>query len=128
VAPNFIDRTIRISGVVGAVLFVFLTPYYPAAVTWGFLIGVALSGLNLWTLQSLFGSILRGSSKAKAASYLGIKFPLFYGLLLSVLYFISISHEAFFVGFVLPFVVIVLKTVGQVALEKSASSPLRMER
>lgn len=113
-ALNFIDRTIQIAWLIGAILFVFLTPYYPAAVTWGLLIGVLLSGLNLWILRSLFGSILQGSSKLKAVSYLGMKFPLFYGLLISILYFVPISLGAFFIGFVLPFGVVILKSAGQV--------------
>ncbi|NKE72758.1 hypothetical protein [Candidatus Manganitrophus noduliformans] len=119
--PDFIDRTIRVSWVIGAVLFVFLAPSVPMSVTWGVSIGLFLSGLNLRILQRLFGSLFQGSSKAKMLSYLGMKFPLFYGLLFLVLYLFPLSLGAFFLGFVLPFIVIVLKAVGQVSLERSSS-------
>lgn len=125
---NFIDRTIQLSWVTGAVLFVFLTPYSPIPVTWGVSIGVFLSGLNLWILRTLFGSIFEGSSKVKTVSYLGMKFPIFYGLLLLVLVFIPVSLGAFFIGFILPFIVIVLKTVGQVSFGKRPSSMAHTER
>lgn len=91
------------------------------SVTWGVSIGLFLSGLNLRILQRLFGSLFQGSSKAKMLSYLGMKFPLFYGLLFLVLYLFPLSLGAFFLGFVLPFIVIVLKAVGQVSLERSSS-------
>ncbi|GEM_PF-4180159 len=124
---NFVDRTIQLSWVTGAVLFIFLAPYSPIPVTWGVSIGVFLSGLNLWILRSLFGSILQRSSKLKAVSYLGMKFPLFYGLLISILYFVPISLGAFFIGFVLPFGVVILKSAGQV-LSGESSSIVHTER
>lgn len=123
-ALNFIDRTIQISWVIGALLFVFLSPSSPPSVTWGSSIGVFLSGLNLWILRTLFGSLLNGSSKKKTISYFCMKFPIFYGLLLLVLYFIPVSLGAFFIGFVLPFIVIILKMVGQALLGESASFPI----
>lgn len=125
---NLIDRTIQLSWVMGAVLFVFLSPYSPILVTWGVSIGVFLSGLNLWILRSLFRSVFEGSSKVKTVSYLGMKFPLFYGLLLLVLTFIPISLGAFFIGFILPFIVIVLKTVGQASFGERPSAMAHTER
>lgn len=127
---NFIDRTIRVSWIVGAILFVFLTPLSPVSITWGVGAGVFLSGMNLWILQGLFGSFfLSGFSKKKMIAYLGMKFPLFYGLLILVVTRTPVSFEAFSIGFILPFVVMVLKSLGQlISAERSSFSTIHREQ
>lgn len=122
---DFIDRTIRVSWIVGAIFFVFLTPSSPVSITWGVAAGVFLSGMNLWVLQGLFGSFfLSGFSKKKMVAYLGMKFPLFYGLLILVVTLTPVSFEAFSGGFILPFIIMVLKSIGQLLLAERSSFPI----
>ena len=120
-APDFIDRTIRISWVIGAVLFVFLAPFSPVSVTWGISLGAFLSGLNLWIIQVFLGSLLSESSKRKRISYVCMKFPLYYGMLFLVLYLVPVSLWAFGAGFTLPFILMVLKVAPQLSLGEGSS-------
>ncbi len=129
-ALNLIDRTIRVSWMVGAILFVFLTPSFPVSIIWSLSVGVFLSGLNFWILRGFFGSLFSPAfSKKKMIAYVGMKFPVFYGLFFLAVYWIPVSFEAFITGFLLPFIVMALKAVGQVFLaERSFFSMIRSER
>ncbi len=130
VGSNLITQTIRTSFVIAGALFVVLAPYTSFASLWGFSIGILLSVLNLWTLNHIFSTFFApDSSKNKLFFYLGIKFPLFYILIISVLYWLPVSLSALTIGFLLPFGVMVLKELGQTLIKKQTLfSPTQMER
>ena len=115
---RFIDRTIQLSFLLGAVLFVFLAPFYSPSIVWGLSAGLLLSIFNLWALRQVFNELFQarlggGIHKRKVASYIFMKLPIFYGSVFLVIYFIPVSLEAFAVGFGLPLGVMVLKSIGQ---------------
>lgn len=111
---RFIDRTIQVSLSLGAILFVFLAPFYPPSIVWGLAVGIGFSVFNLWALRRAFGSFSTAAfDKKRLTAILFMKLPLFYGSVFLVFYFLPISLEAFAVGFGLPLAVMLLKAIGQ---------------
>lgn len=106
--PTFINRSMKTSLIVGAILFVFLSQRFSLSVLWGGALGLALSVLNLFLLWRLSEKLYQN----KGLFYVALKFPLFYGLLIFLLYQFHFSIYAFMTGFSIPLFVIILKTVG----------------
>lgn len=109
---EFIDRVNRLSIVVGGVLFVFLTPHFPASELLGLAAGLSLSVCNLLAWRQMV-KLLASSERAsywRAVAF--VKIPLICGAA-----FLLVRWTApvpFAVGFSLPLAVIVLKAAGQV--------------
>jgi len=105
---NLVTRSIKTSLFVAAILFVFLSQRVSLPVLWGGALGVMLSALNLYLLLRLSGMFY----KKRGLLYAALKLPLFYGLLIFLLFKFPLSVTAFMVGFSVPLFVIILKTLG----------------
>lgn len=113
---TFINRSMKTSLIVGAILFVFLSQRFSLSVLWGSALGVLLSVLNLFLLSrflEIITSPLGADRKRMAVFYAVLKFPIFYSLLLFPLFWFNLSVYAFMAGFSVPLFVIVMKTVGK---------------
>jgi hypothetical protein len=106
---NLISRSIQTSLLIGAILFVFLSQKISLPILWGGTLGVTLSTLNLFLFFRLSETL---HHKKKSLAYAGLKFPIFYGILIFFLSQFQFSVFAFMIGFSVPFFVIVLKTFG----------------
>jgi len=109
---TLVTRAIKTSLIVGVVFFAFLAQRVSLQVLWGGALGVMLSVLNLYLLSRLSGML----HQKRGLLYVALKFPLFYGLLLFLLFQFNFSIYAFMIGFSVPLFVIIAKTFGGLAI------------
>ena len=137
-----VAQSIQTTMIVGGFFFALLSQKMPYNVAWGFFVGVAFSVVNFYLLSLLFKKVaaatptpLRGASgplplvsvetrptslwKNPTSPVLVVltcaflKLPVFYGLIWFLLSRFNLSAYAFMVGFSLPFLVLLLKSIGQ---------------
>ena len=111
VESGLIDRTCRLSLILGAILFTFLAPYSSIPFIWGLSSGLLLSALNLVALQHAVRRLLSPTGSRLTRGLILVKFPLLIGAAFLLLR--HVSPAAFAVGYGLPLGVIVLKSVGR---------------
>ena len=110
-ASGLIDRTFRLSLILGAILFTFLAPYSSLPFIWGLSTGLLLSALNLVAIQYAARRLLSPTGPRWSRGLILVKFPLLIGAAFLLLR--HVSPAAFAVGYGLPLAVIVLKSVGR---------------
>jgi hypothetical protein len=124
---TIIARSIKTSLFIGMIGFALLSHLQPPSVVWGLLFGTLASAANLWILsrflQTVFASASKPDQKKMALYYALLKFPAFYGLLIFLLYILRFSIYSFMIGFSVPLVVIVLKSVGPVLIGRERAFP-----
>ena len=114
------SRSIRTSLIVGAILFIFLSQRFSVRVLWGGSLGIVMSVLNLFILSRISEIIFKPYQKKEVLFYIAFKLPIFYGLLVFLLYQFHFSLYAFMIGFSVPLFVIILKTYGGFVGERAS--------
>ncbi len=121
---TIVTRSIKTALIFGITGFGFLALSQPPNAAWGLLIGTVSSALNLYLLslvsQSVFAPLPEWNPGRKRAIflYVALKFPLFYLFLAVLFHYLHFSINFFMIGFSIPLGVIVLKSVGQMLVER----------
>jgi hypothetical protein len=122
---TFVSRSIKTALIAGAIVFVFVVQKVPLPVVWGGVLGILASVSNLYLLSLIAKTLLippahfSNDQKRMAIFYATLKFPIFYGLLVFILYKTDISLYALMAGFTFPLLVMTLKSVGKVCIENN---------
>jgi hypothetical protein len=122
---TFVSRSIKTALIAGAIVFIFVAQKVPLPVVWGGALGILASVSNLYLLSLIAKTLLippahfSNDQKRMAIFYATLKFPIFYGLLVFILYKTDISLYALMAGFSFPLLVMTLKSVGKVCIENN---------
>jgi len=117
--PAFITRSLRMSVLLAAFAFLFISVY--VGPSWG--LGVLLGGLwsvaNLYLIKFIVERLVTPNRDLSAGVVLlaVVKFPLLYGLGYLILSRPWYQPLAPLIGFLIPFTVIVLKAAGRAMLD-----------
>jgi len=116
---TFINRVIKSTLILGALIFIFGSVYFDWLYSLGIFVGSIWGCANLWFIkQFVVGYVTPGQRDAKKLAILAvIKFPVLYivGFLILRLAWFPVS--AFVIGFSLVFAVILLKALGKLIVE-----------
>lgn len=116
---DFINRVIKTTLLLGALVFLFGTYYFDWIYSLGIFVGVLWGCANLWFIrQFIVNYITPGERDAmKLALFALIKFPVLYGLGFLLLWLQWFPVVSFVIGFSLILVVVVLKALGKLVIE-----------
>ncbi len=116
---DFINRIIRTSLLLGALIFIFGSYYFDWQYSMGIFAGMLWGSANLWFIRQFMVSYLTtGERDAKKLAIIAvIKFPVLYLAGFFLLWFNLFPVLSFVIGFTLIFVVIVLKALGKLVTE-----------
>ncbi|MEK7702703.1 MAG: hypothetical protein AAB317_01915 [Nitrospirota bacterium] len=122
---HFVSRSIQTSILFAVILFPFLSQKFEPVVVWGFLSGVLLSAGNFYLIASLAKMLFTplaafDPSRGKVLFYAGLKFPIFYAIFVFLLGQLHFSTGALMVGFLVPFVVVTLKSIRSMYVTRLA--------
>jgi len=112
---DFINRVIKTTLLLGALIFIFGSYYFDWVYSAGILAGVLWGCANLWFIrQFIINYITPGDRNSKKlVLFMAIKFPVLYGLGFLILKVGLFPVVSFVIGFSLIFMVILLKAVGK---------------
>jgi hypothetical protein len=109
-------RTIKISWMVTLLGFALLIAPTSPPFVWGWFMGGAFGTLNLWGGWHLFGRVFRdGTPIRRMAGVFALKSIGLVGLIIGGVRFLSVSPTGFALGFGVPLVVILLRSVQAAA-------------
>lgn len=116
---EFINRVIKTTLLLGALIFVFGSFYFDYIYSTGIFIGMLWGCANLWFIRQFMVNYLTpGERKMGRLAVLAIiKFPVLYAAAFLILKLGWFSVVAFIIGFSLIFVVIFLKALGKLITE-----------
>lgn len=116
---EFINRVIKTTLLLGALVFIFGSFYFDYIYATGIFIGMLWGCANLWFIrQFIVGYITPGERQLGKLSLLAIiKFPVLYAAAFLILKPGWFSVVSFVIGFSLIFVVILLKALGKLVTE-----------
>jgi len=116
---DFINRIIRTSLLLGALIFIFGSYYYDWQYSLGIFAGLLWGSANLWFIrQFVVGYITNKERKPGNLAIIAIfKFPVLYLAGFLLLWLDIFPVFSFVIGFSLIFVVIVLKALGKLVTE-----------
>ena len=116
---DFINRVIKTTLLLGALVFIFGTYYFDWIYSLGIFVGTLWGCANLWFIrQFIVNYITPGERDAmKLALFALIKFPVLYGLGFLLLWLGWFPVVSFVIGFSLILVVVVLKALGKLVIE-----------
>lgn len=115
----FINRVIKSTLILGALIFVFGSVYFDWIYSLGIFIGTLWGSANLWFIrQFVIHYITPGERDMKKLALLAvIKFPVLYVAGFLALWLKLFPIASFVIGFSLIFVVILLKALGKLLVE-----------
>lgn len=119
IEANFVNRTLRTTGLVAILILAFGSFYYGFKPSLSAFTGIVWGMVNLYFLSLLVRSSLRpeGADKASALIFLFIKFPLLY---LSGYFLMTNDYFdplLLVIGFTVSLLIIVLKAAGRALLK-----------
>lgn len=119
IEANFVNRTLRTTGLVAILILAFGSFYYGFKPSLSVFTGIVWGMVNLYFLSLLVRSSLRpeGADKASALIFLFIKFPLLY---LSGYFLMTNDYFdplLLVIGFTVSLLIIVLKAAGRALLK-----------
>lgn len=107
---EFIYRIIKLSALLAAVGFLFVSQAFGLRVGWGFLVGAVWNTANLWGLAALVrNAFAKPPQKKRILALFLLKFPVLYGGGALLVLYGGVDILGALVGFSLPLIVIVLK-------------------
>jgi hypothetical protein len=116
---DFINRVIKTTLLLGALVFVFGSFYFDWIFSLGIFVGALWGVTNLWFIRQFIVGYITSADRnaAKLALFAIIKFPILYAAGFVLLYLGWFPVSSFVVGFSLIFVVILFKALGILLLE-----------
>lgn len=114
---QFVDRVLRVTGVVAALAGLCGWAQWGSEWALSFLLAAAWSIVNLWALAQVLIRVFMRGSRLAVALFFCLKVPILYGLILCYLIWAPWSPSALVCGITLPYLVILLKALGQSLVE-----------
>jgi len=116
---DFINRVIKTTLLLGALVFIFGSYYFDWTYSLGIFTGVLWGCANLWFIREFIVNYLTTGDRnaGKLALLALIKFPILYGAGFLVLWLGWFPVVSFVAGFSLIFVVVVFKALGLLVME-----------
>ena len=116
---EFINRVIKTTLLLGALVFIFGSFYFDYIYATGIFIGMLWGCANLWLIrQFIVNYITPGDRNLGKLSLLAVvKFPVLYAAAFLILKLGWFSVVSFVIGFSLIFIVITLKALGKLVTE-----------
>jgi len=114
---RFIDRVLRTTGIVAALIGLCGWAYLGTLWARAFLLAAAWGIVNLWALARLLLIVHAYAPRWAVVLFLCLKIPVLYGLILCYLVWVPWRPSAFLGGISLPYAVILLKALGRVLVE-----------
>jgi hypothetical protein len=116
---DFINRVIKTTLLLGALIFVFGSYYFDWTYSLGIFTGVLWGCANLWFIRQFIVNYLTTGDRnaGKLALFALIKFPILYGAGFLVLWLGWFPVVSFVIGFSLIFLVVVFKALGLLITE-----------
>jgi hypothetical protein len=110
---QFIQRVLKASAVVAALIGLYGLVYLEPLWAFAFILAAAWSIANLWVLEHLLILLFERGGRLALVVLFCLKIPILYGLILVYLLFVPRRPSALIGGVTLPFVVMVLKALGR---------------
>ena len=116
---DFINRVIKTTLLLGALIFVFGSYYFDWTYSLGIFTGVLWGCANLWFIRQFIVNYLTTGDRnaGKLALFALIKFPILYGAGFLILWLGWFPVASFVIGFSLIFLVVVFKALGLLITE-----------
>ncbi|NIP43775.1 MAG: hypothetical protein GWN61_19245 [candidate division Zixibacteria bacterium] len=116
---DFINRVIKTTLLLGALIFVFGSYYFDWTYSLGIFTGVLWGCANLWFIRQFIVNYLTTGDRnaGKLALFALIKFPILYGAGFLILWLGWFPVVSFVMGFSLIFLVVVFKALGLLITE-----------
>jgi len=118
-AKDIVSQSMKVTMIVGAFLFALISQKMAYTIAWGFFLGVSFSVLNFYLLfflvQNIFAPVNTIKPIWKKVPLISafLKIPVLYGLIGFLLSQFNLSPFSFMIGFSFPFLVLLLKVMGQ---------------
>jgi hypothetical protein len=114
---TFPRRTMTTTLVAGGIITFFGLQYLPAPQTLGFLVGLLLGVLHLWSWTVLGRHLVGDRPPGPMAAVTGLKLVVIYGGTAGFLYLLPQTAVAYLVGFTFVFFVMIQKLLGRKLIE-----------